>query len=284
LLIDAIHPACVILVGVKHAFQALGLDDQREVFHPSVWKIKTHESPAAKVSTKTALAKPEEINTTTQLVQCWFPGVHINVGGGSSSSAGEGDFQEQLASITYTWMLDLVRPHLAFDPVELDSQKLDWESALHANTIEQLEEKQGVKDDRYWMAKAFSSVVAVLKQREQEKPHGLAIEDIPDSHSALYDFMGPEKDRIPQNLNVDEFRAGWRTHEQVHYTVALRQSLRPDYVPHAMKGWVREDDGTWRDPSSSRFMTESVIGNGLDEEDSMEYWLRRRGVQANQVE
>jgi hypothetical protein len=252
----------------------LALDDQRESFHPSIWKVLTQELPA-----DTPPADREPVNTTTRLVQCWFPGVHINIGGGSSSSAGEGDFQEQLASITYTWMLDLVRPFLAFDPIELDAQQRDWESALRANTMDQLQEKQAVKDDRMWTAKAFESVMSVLKQREKEKPHGLAIEDIPDSHSALYDFIGPPVDRIPQNLTPEEFKLGWRTHEQVHYTVALRKSLRKDgYIPHAMKGWKQDQKGTtWRESKSGKFMTESVIGNGLNEGDSMEHWLKKRG-------
>jgi hypothetical protein len=223
----------------------------------------------------------DKVNNTTELVQCWFPGVHINIGGGSSSSAGEGDFQEQLASNTYVWMLDHIRPYLALDPDELASQKLDWGAALRANTVEQLEEKQAVKDDRYWSSKAFESLISVLKRREKEKPHGLAIEDIPDSHSALYDFMGPEKDRIPQNLTSKEFTDGWRTFEQVHYTVALRKQNRPDYVPHAMKEWEQKADGTWYDTRSNKFMAESVMGGGLSNKDSMEYWLKKRSEERN---
>lgn len=49
----------------------------------------------------------------TNLCQCWFPGVHINIGGGSDETLkeekkSEGDL-ESMANITFAWMVDRVR-------------------------------------------------------------------------------------------------------------------------------------------------------------------------------
>lgn len=51
--------------------------------------------------------------TQTNLVQCWFPGVHISVGGGDNAKPKVGG--EQLAEITYAWMFDMCQPFLKFD-------------------------------------------------------------------------------------------------------------------------------------------------------------------------
>ena len=50
----------------------------------------------------------------TNLIQCWFPGVHINVGGGSTDglkSTPKGDL-ESMANTTFAWMVDRCRPYL----------------------------------------------------------------------------------------------------------------------------------------------------------------------------
>lgn len=258
---------CTNGTEVQHAFQALALDDQRESFHPTVWKLH----PSHKDSSK---PHPED-NDVTELVQCWFPGVHINIGGGSSSSAGEGDFKEQLASITYTWMLDLIRPYLAFDPVELQAQKEDWEAALKANTSDMIAEKQDEENDKNMVVKGFAALQNIVSGGKKEGEHGFAMEDIPDSHSALYDLLGKPVDRIPQNLTKADFDAGWRTNESVHYAVHARQEKREKYVPHALNGWERRqsEQGGWEWFSGHKVMPESTPGNGLERKYSMEYWL-----------
>lgn len=46
------------------------------------------------------------------LVQCWFPGVHINVGGGSDNKNGDLEF---MANTTFAWMIDRCSPLLDFN-------------------------------------------------------------------------------------------------------------------------------------------------------------------------
>ncbi|KAK5655227.1 hypothetical protein OQA88_5794 [Cercophora sp. LCS_1] len=63
---------------VENAFQALGLDEQRYAFRPSLWE----RLPGSR----------------TNLKQVWFPGTHANVGGGW--------YDQQLADISLAWMCD----------------------------------------------------------------------------------------------------------------------------------------------------------------------------------
>lgn len=84
---------------IKHAFHALALDEHRGAFQPTLWYIPK-ETPEGKLWKE------------TRLLQCWFPGYHANVGGGTT---GEGKDDNDIDEITFAWMCDLVKPYLTFD-------------------------------------------------------------------------------------------------------------------------------------------------------------------------
>ncbi|KAG6988492.1 hypothetical protein G7Y79_00072g097540 [Physcia stellaris] len=87
-----IHPE------IENAFQALALDERRAPFSPTLWNM------------------PGD-NKKTNLIQCWFPGIHVNIGGGSSDGlkkTPKGDL-ESMANTTFAWMVDRCRPFLHFD-------------------------------------------------------------------------------------------------------------------------------------------------------------------------
>lgn len=70
--------------NVKHAYQALAIDDERTAFWPLVWDETTTEA------------------ANVHIEQVWFAGMHSNVGGGYGRSG--------LASLPLYWML--TRPEL----------------------------------------------------------------------------------------------------------------------------------------------------------------------------
>jgi Uncharacterized alpha/beta hydrolase domain (DUF2235) len=74
---------------IENAFQALALDERRRTFQPTIWE------------------KPEGQEWPVRMKQCWFPGVHSDIGG----SYEDGD----LANLTLTWMISQLDPFLAFD-------------------------------------------------------------------------------------------------------------------------------------------------------------------------
>jgi hypothetical protein len=73
---------------VLHAFHALALDEKRAPFAPALW----HKPPT---------------NTTTELRQCWFPGVHTNIGGGYPD--------QEIADMTLAWMIERTKDWLEWD-------------------------------------------------------------------------------------------------------------------------------------------------------------------------
>ena len=88
----------ILPAEIENAFQALALDERRKPFSPTLWTMPSH-------------------NTRTKLIQCWFPGIHVNIGGGSDDGlkrAPKGDL-ESMANTTFAWMVDRCRPFLHFD-------------------------------------------------------------------------------------------------------------------------------------------------------------------------
>ncbi|KAJ5537847.1 hypothetical protein N7494_007326 [Penicillium frequentans] len=75
--------------NIKNAFHALALDEHRHAFPPTMWSL------------------PKGVYTN--LVQCWFPGYHINIGGGSEDTMKHYGDMESMANLSLVWMIDQVR-------------------------------------------------------------------------------------------------------------------------------------------------------------------------------
>jgi uncharacterized protein (DUF2235 family) len=75
--------------NVEYAFQALALDEHRRSFMPTVWE------------------KPSSQSWPRVLKQCWFPGVHSDIGGGHHNA--------DLANLTLSWMISQLDQLIDFD-------------------------------------------------------------------------------------------------------------------------------------------------------------------------
>lgn len=76
--------------NIEYAFQALALDEHRRSFSPTIWDWPRVEPHDLKV-----------------LKQCWFPGVHSDIGGSYDDTA--------LANLTLAWMVSHLDPILTLD-------------------------------------------------------------------------------------------------------------------------------------------------------------------------
>ncbi|WP_337842502.1 DUF2235 domain-containing protein [Rheinheimera sp.] len=92
---------------VEHAYHALALDEKRGPFEPSVWKGLTQDNQ--------------------QVEQCWFAGVHSDIGGGYESS--------EVSDISLLWLVEKAEAlGLEFDrddPTFKHSVKPDLLGELH---------------------------------------------------------------------------------------------------------------------------------------------------------
>ena len=112
-----LHPS------IEYGFHALALDEHRRPFSPTLWSLPP-VGPGQR--------------QTKKLIQCWFPGMHINVGGGNSDQLEANKKHltdmEAMANITYAWMIDRVRQYtdLVFNEEELKEIVLRYSDAQQA--------------------------------------------------------------------------------------------------------------------------------------------------------
>jgi uncharacterized protein (DUF2235 family) len=108
---------------VRHAFQALAIDERRGNFQGAVWvpydpvrrRRRTRNPQTFSDSHDQAEHRrhAEQQGDVQVLEQMWFPGVHSNVGGGYP--------QHGLSDTTFIWMLDKLQGKLGFDAANIAS-------------------------------------------------------------------------------------------------------------------------------------------------------------------
>ena len=145
---------------VENAFHALALDEHRGTFSPTLWYIPPNKANIPTVR-------------RTKLKQCWFPGVHTDVGRGYDDHV-PGD----IADITFAWMVDQCRGLLQFHDGRIPGM---LERGDYKKPEGDWAEKERAKDER-------------ARREAKAKNWGLA--DIHDSMTFLFK-LGRSVDRTP---------------------------------------------------------------------------------------
>jgi Uncharacterized alpha/beta hydrolase domain (DUF2235) len=192
-----LHPS------IEYAFHALALDEHRRPFSPTLWSLSTPPSDKSQPRTK-------------KLIQCWFPGMHINIGGGSSDVLEEEKKHltdmESMSNITYAWMVDRVR----------ENTDLSFDKSISEDIIM-----------RYSLA-----VLQVNATGETHKGGqaygGWGLGPVPDSFDNMK--LGGSMTRTPGQYPEKDV-----THEYIHPIVAFAKSPKAPnkYNTPALEGFVR---------------------------------------------
>lgn len=179
---------------IENAFQALALDEHRRQFSPTVW-----ERPDGQVWPKV-------------LKQCWFPGVHADIGGSYEDA--------DLSNITLAWMISQLDSLLEFDKSYVRQQYRLSEEAHRA---------QGKRGTREWgLGHIHNSMTGLflLGGKKTRTPGNYA-----------------ETDRKTMMEKVPRQRLK-NTNEVVHASVRVRMGLKGlgyddkgFYDSEALKGW-----------------------------------------------
>ncbi|RPB29299.1 hypothetical protein L211DRAFT_831976 [Terfezia boudieri ATCC MYA-4762] len=174
--------------GIENAFHALALDEHRSVMTPTMWSLVDEPPPGTPrcpvpppsstypdqpflrppknpttptppcIKRDPARLRAIAINTAKRptLLQCWFPGVHIDIGGGHDKvwdrKKGHIDLSlySEYCNLTLLWMIDQCKDFLVFRPegirrlqaeivararlVDPAATGLDWASANVTNS------------------------------------------------------------------------------------------------------------------------------------------------------
>ncbi|KAF5026482.1 hypothetical protein F66182_1404 [Fusarium sp. NRRL 66182] len=272
---------------IQHAFHALALDEHRAPFSPSLWHSptkndqnpprpakdmeqlwsdweKVHKNPnASKKQLQDAWGAVVDgemyqhlRDNKSELLQVWFPGVHINIGGGSDDllTDKKGDF-EQIALISFAWMCEQVAPYLQF----FEGGSL---SELGKSTVEDrynllkplLTDIQNGEEKDYGPGPLSSRIAAHLdrsgiikvdvRKIPEETLTGWATGPIVDSFTGAMIAAG-SVDRAPGTYSKDnKGRELGSTYEMIHPCVKYRMNKVAGYRPRALRGFDRAVDGS----------------------------------------
>ena len=215
---------------VEHAFHALALDETREAFSPTLWYII-----------------PESIHSMqyTRLTQCWFAGVHTDVGRGYDDHI-PGD----TADITFAWMVDQCRGLLAFneDMVSKMLEKGDFKEPVGARA----ERKRARREEE---AKTWG--VADIHTRRPTDPVDFLYNlcGLKTRTPGKYVFKAQGDARLKRRFitglepskDIPKFDPVW-TSEVIHPSVRMHVMYDPTYKPIALRGFRLSYDearGRW---------------------------------------
>ncbi|ETS85953.1 hypothetical protein PFICI_03978 [Pestalotiopsis fici W106-1] len=259
---------------IRHAFHALALDEHRAPFSPTLWHFprdgdlttKKPKKPLDEIHKDWERVRsdpkstPQQLSaqwaelidcqmydklkgTDSELLQVWFPGFHINIGGGDDDPLHDRkcDF-EQIALITFAWMCEQIAPY-----VQLDSNLLklatnsvrDRYELIHAplQLTPQTREEGLLKKASDLLNRAGAG----QKPVSPEVQYGWADGPIVDSFAGTMKLAG-SKPRTPgrySHSGPDGAKLG-KTNEMIHPSVQYRMQRRPEYRPEPLKGFTRQ--------------------------------------------
>ncbi|MCJ1434448.1 hypothetical protein MMC27_003816 [Xylographa pallens] len=237
--------------NVENAFHALALDEHRKPFSPSIWE------------------KPEGQQLPHKLVQCWFPGVHANVGGGYADAA--------TADITLAWMMAQLDALLAFDP-----EYVVWQRELNVKYYREAKPPAAVRP--WGMGEVYNTYTGIA-------------------------FLGGSQTRTPGQYHATNGVTGdpeprylRDTREQIHPSVRVRLACggqgaedqgpyRPDALEHFQllaPGEVADKRGAVHDQHEDRYrwvlrMQDRVVILPESELGDVELKLLRMSPEAEKV-
>ncbi|TVY90906.1 Uncharacterized protein LAWI1_G002565 [Lachnellula willkommii] len=177
---------------IRHAFQALALDEHRRPFSPAVWeRNKTDKN-------------------TTDLRQVWFPGSHSNVGGSYDD--------QEIANIALAWMMD----QLASIGVAFQDEFI--ETIFHQN-VEYYKNLPDLKGPatKQWATKA------IYEKHKPVRPWGLG--KIIESETGIWHLASSTPRTPGLNKRSDPYNGILtnipmkNTNERIHSCVRIRLDL-----------------------------------------------------------
>ncbi|KAF9879505.1 major facilitator superfamily transporter [Colletotrichum karsti] len=267
---------------IKHAYHALALDEHKTAFTPTLWRLPLDGEQCTNCSddrSKEDLAKDfrrlltdgameDQISAAWKalirremsdqlkddqptLQQVWFPGSHINIGGGNPGILLGAPFDcEQLALISFTWMCDQISPFLKLDDEPRDdngdqktlSTLADREIASRGKLIEFSRQLQGLSiNSALQLTRQALNYAGILKTDEGNDKWALG-PIIMDS-SAIVNLAPTGfflANRTPGEYRKDDAGNDFgETNEAIHPSVFYRHDHLKSYNPGSLKDFTR---------------------------------------------
>ncbi|KAK6521773.1 hypothetical protein TWF506_001977 [Arthrobotrys conoides] len=170
--------------NIEKAAHALALDEYRGPFTPTLWYHK-HQG---------------DHGWNARLIQCWFPGFHGHIGGGTVTGADVNLDETSVDDIALAWMVDQVGPRLTWDAVEIERFVLSYQQQKYVWAEGNLEDSASIA--------YYPSVMGGWKERTPGRYN--------------HEKTEAEKKIKIRGVPMSEF---WGTNEFIHPCVRYRMGL-----------------------------------------------------------
>ncbi|TQN65420.1 hypothetical protein CSHISOI_10016 [Colletotrichum shisoi] len=275
---------------IKHAFHALSLDEHQRAFTPTLWRLPGNDDqrpqPSGKPRAELAkelrdlviqkngkpsekklsqvwealieseMAEQLEESDESKLLQVWFPGSHINIGGGNPLVLwGFPCDCEQLALLSFTWMCDQISKFVRIDDEQKksDDPRPRPSSSLADREIESRRKliRSAKINESLWWNRLLQPVRTGFNHTGFfESPLKAVPDDADDAWATgpVVEMFEPfmkfvpflSKYRTPGEYKKDS--AGndlGQTNEKMHPSVHYRVAIHPSYRPRPLEGFLR---------------------------------------------
>ncbi|KAF2729130.1 hypothetical protein EJ04DRAFT_78019 [Polyplosphaeria fusca] len=267
--------------NIEHAFHALALDERRQAFRPTIWCIPQ--------DMKKKLA--EDGKAIPELKQVWFPGVHINCGGGSDDAIGDmhGDL-ENLSYATFTWMLTCIDPYLTIDRGAFKATMKQYQRWLMSIRYACTYHKTTPTDT----AMSWIPYIPFINPgRDELSPprrdpvhthqfnYGWGTGNIVDSYTGMYRWFTYPAERVPGHCTIESFdekKVKYETNEYIHPICHYRDLVRGPEPRSMLRDFTRTHKVTkgtkgrywWTHKTDDKPLPEWVILKGSGDEFNFE--------------
>jgi uncharacterized protein (DUF2235 family) len=216
--------------NIEYAFQALGLDEHRRSYSPTVWDWPHIEPNDLKV-----------------LKQTWFPGVHSDIGGSYDDTA--------LSNLTLAWMVSQLDPILTINHpyimslIEPGHPGLQGHMSFTPQGLASRVENTTPHPRPWGLGKIHNSMTLFYKLggSRTRTPGQYREEELASQYGTLLWILWKIGHRVVKMLGRKEQTMPRlrRTNETVHASVRIRRGKKGlgyndkgTYDPPALKGWT----------------------------------------------
>lgn len=214
-------------------------------------------------------------DSESRLLQVWFPGYHINVGGGSDDllKKKESDFERRLftalspscytpqpltpltemATITLNWMIDQMKDHLSFHIKVTDLTSMDRFQLMRTAVDDLLKTPRNTWKEKtsHWMLKRLDARLAGQPTKQPWEIRNIAEDILKDWGTGnLVDTFNDMKKageayRTPGEYKKSKLQDGTdvklgQANERIHPVVQYRLVQVPDWKPVPLKNFRRQ--------------------------------------------
>ncbi|KAJ5545970.1 hypothetical protein N7494_003555 [Penicillium frequentans] len=181
-------------------------------------------------ATRRRIKFENRVGVHSELKQVWFPGYHVNIGGGDIGTLQNIGDMEEMSSITFSWMLDQIKAHLSIDERFIIKEHNARARALQKINQEYLAESKKAGSFKTWIyhtARATASVImhpldsAIEPAYRKIRAYGWGTGELIDSFTSMY-WLNGKKWRTPGEYGSKDGKDLGETFEFIHPVVNFR--------------------------------------------------------------